>query len=334
MVPEQDDRVPRELKAAAGATPGPRNPEADTLSPAEPADGETAAVTGITGPPGHARGGIAIRKAPRLRAAQGRRTLRAAAIAYLVVLLIVPLAVILADGLRGGLAGLLYAVMQPVALHALKLTLWTALVMVAINSVMGTMTAYVLVRYEFPGKALLNAIVDVPLAIPTLVTGVMLVVLFGPQEALGAWLDQTLGLKIIFAPPGIILALLFVTFPFVVRAVQPVLLGLDRTQEEAAATLGAGGLTVFRRVTLPALAVPLAAGAILSFARAIGEFGSIIIVAGNVPMYSQTAAVYVWGEVESENRLAASAVSIVMLALAFGLIVIVGQVQRREVRDA
>ena len=100
--------------------------------------------------------------------------------------------------------------------------------MVAINTVMGTLTAYVLVRYEFAGKSLLNAVVDVPLAIPTLVTGVMLVILYGPQEALGAWLEHTLGLRIIFAPPGIILALLFVTFPFVVRAVQPVLLGLDR----------------------------------------------------------------------------------------------------------
>ncbi len=174
--------------------------------------------------------------------------------------------------------------------------------MALINTVMGTLTAYVLVRYEFPGKSLLNALVDLPLAIPTLVTGVMLVVLYGPQRALGAWLDSTLGFKIIFAPPGIMLALLFVTFPFVVRAVQPVLLGLDRTVEDAAATLGAGPWTIFWRVVLPALAMPLTTGALLSFARAIGEFGAIVIVAGNIPLRSQTAAVYVWGEVESENR--------------------------------
>jgi len=198
---------------------------------------------------------------------------------------------------------------------------------------MGTLAAYVLVRYEFPGKSLLNSVIDVPLAIPTLVTGVMLVVLFGPQQALGGWLKDELGFSIIFAPPAIILALLFITFPFVVRAVQPVLIDLDRTQEDAATTLGARGWTIFRRITLPPLILPLASGALLSFARAIGEFGAIIIVAGNIPLYSQTAAVYVLGEVESENRLGASAVSIVMVAIAFSLILVVGWLQRRRLKD-
>ena len=174
-----------------------------------------------------------------------------AALSYLTVLLIIPLLVILQDGLREGLIGLYQQISQPIAWSALKLTLWTSAVMVLINTIMGTLTAYVLVRYEFPGKSWLNAIVDLPLAIPTLVTGVMLVVLYGPQEALGAWLKETLGWRIIFAPPGIILALLFITFPFVVRAVQPVLLDLDRAQEDAAATLGASSWTIFRRVTLP-----------------------------------------------------------------------------------
>jgi sulfate transport system permease protein len=248
-------------------------------------------------------------------------------------MLIIPLAVIVHDGLREGLAGLWRAVSYPVAWHALMLTLWTAAVMVIINTVMGLLTAYALVRYEFPGKSLLNAIVDLPLAIPTLVTGVMLVILYGPQAALGAWLDQTLGLEIIFAPPGIILALLFITYPFVVRAVQPVLLGLDREQEYAAATLGAGAWTIFFRITLPALILPLTSGALLSFGRAIGEFGSIVIVAGNIPFYSQTAAVYVFGEVESENRLGASAMSIVMLAIAFSLMLLVDWLQRRNRKE-
>jgi sulfate transport system permease protein len=213
------------------------------------------------------------------------------------------------------------------------LTLWTSAVMTVINTIMGTLTAYVLVRYQFPGKGILNSIVDLPLAIPTLVTGVMLVILFGPQETLGAWLKNELGFSIIFAPPGIILALLFITFPFVVRAVQPVLIDLDRTQEDAAITLGAKGWTVFRRITLPYLILPLASGALLSFARAIGEFGAIVIVAGNIPMYSQTAAVYVLGEVESENRLGASAVSMVMVAISFSLILVVGWLQRRRLKD-
>jgi len=258
----------------------------------------------------------------------GRWGIRSIALTYLSLMLIIPLLVIFKDGLQGGLAGLWRAISLPVAWHALVLTLWTAAVMVVVNTFMGVLTAYVLVRYEFPAKSLFNAIIDLPLAIPTLVTGVMLVVLYGPQQALGAWLVREWGLRIIFAPPGIILALLFITFPFVVRTVQPVLLSLDRVQEDAAATLGAGAWTIFRRITLPALILPVTSGALLSFARAIGEFGSIIIVAGNIPLYSQTAAVYVFGEVESENRVGASAMSIVMLAIAFVLILSVDWLQR------
>ena len=189
-------------------------------------------------------------------------------------------------------------------------------------------------RYDFPGKGLLNGIVDLPFAIPTLVTGVMLVVLYGPQSAVGGWLNRELGWRIIFAPTGIILALLFVTFPFVVRAIQPVLEGLDRDQEEAAATLGAGPWTTFRRVVLPAVALPLTTGTLLSFARAIGEFGAIVIVAGNIPFRSQTAAVYVFGEIESENRRGASAMSVVMLTFAFALVVVVDLLQARGRKEA
>jgi len=264
------------------------------------------------------------------RARWGRRAVRGAALTYLVVLLVIPLAVIFQDGLREGLGGLWRAISGTVAWHALWLTLWTAAIMAAINAVMGTVTAYVLVRYTFPGKGLLNAVVDLPLSIPTLVTGVMLVVLYGPQAALGSWLQQNLGWRIIFAPPGIILALLFVTYPFVVRAVQPVLAELDREPEEAAATLGSSAWMTFRRVTLPALLPPIVSGTLLSFARAIGEFGAIIIVAGNIPLRTQTAAVYVLGQVESENRLGASAVSIVMLTVSLGLILIVNLMQQRR----
>ena len=263
----------------------------------------------------------------------GRLGIRAAALSYLAFMLIIPLAVIFQDGLKEGLGEFWAQVTNPIAWSALVLTLWTSAVMTVINTIMGTLTAYVLVRYEFPGKSLLNSIVDLPLAIPTLVTGVMLVILFGPQQALGAWLKNELSFSIIFAPPGIILALLFITFPFVVRAVQPVLIDLDRTQEDAAITLGARGWTVFRRITLPYLILPLASGALLSFARAIGEFGAIVIVAGNIPLYSQTAAVYVLGEVESENRLGASAVSMVMVAISFSLILVVSWLQRRRLKD-
>jgi sulfate/thiosulfate transport system permease protein len=182
---------------------------------------------------------------------------RTAAIIYLVVMLVIPLIVIVRDGLREGIGELVRQVTLPVAANALYLTFWTAGIMTVVTAIMGTLTAYVLVRYRFPGQGLLNAIVDLPLAIPTLVTGVMLVVLYGPQTALGGWLKAEWGISIIFAPPAIILALLFVTFPFVVRAVEPVLRTLDLTQESAAATLGASAFTIFRRITLPPLILPL-----------------------------------------------------------------------------
>lgn len=262
----------------------------------------------------------------------GRWGVSSVALTYLAVLLIIPLLVILQDGFREGIGEMIRQVTLPVAWHALKLTLWTSAVMMGINTVMGVLTAFVLVRYEFPGKTILNAIIDLPLAIPTLVTGVMLVILFGPQEAVGSWLKEQFDFSIMFAPPGIIMALLFLTFPFVVRSVQPVLLELDLAQEHAAATLGAEGWTIFRRIILPPLTLPVITGALLSFARAIGEFGSIVIVAGNIPLRTQTAAVYVFGEVESENRLGASAMSIVMVGIAFGLMMLADYLRKRSAK--
>jgi sulfate transport system permease protein len=264
----------------------------------------------------------------------GRWTLRLIAISYLVIMLVIPLLIILHDAFREGMGEFWRQVTLPPASHALKLTLWTAAVMTIINTVMGVLTAFVLVRYHFPGKQLLNGMIDLPLAIPTLVTGVMLVILFGPQEALGAWLKEKFDFSIIFAPPGIILALLFLTMPFVVRSVQPVLMDLDRTQEYAASTLGAEGLTIFRRTILPPLTLPIITGALLCFARAVGEFGSIVIVAGNIPFRTQTAAVYVFGEVESENRLGASAVSIAMIAISLSLLLIANYLRRRSEKES
>jgi sulfate transport system permease protein len=271
---------------------------------------------------------VTIQDTPH-RAPWGRWGIKSAAFTYLAVLLLIPLAVIFEDGLKDGLFHLWQSISLPIAWAALSLTLWTSALMAVINAIMGTLTAYVLVRYSFPGKSFLNAIVDLPLAIPTLVTGVMLVVLYGPQSILGGWFKDQIGWRIIFAPPGIILALLFVNFPFVVRAVQPVLEGLDRESEEAAATLGAGSARIFWQVTLPALWFSIASGALLSFARAIGEFGAIVIVAGNIPFQSQTAAIYVFGEVESSDRQGASAMSIVMLSLAFVLVLFVDWLRQR-----
>jgi sulfate/thiosulfate transport system permease protein len=271
------------------------------------------------------------RAVPRPRAAPrpwGQWSLRVVALTYLSVMLLLPLAAVLSDGLSGGLAGLWADISRPAAWAALRLSLWTAAVMTLINSAMGLLTAYVLVRYTFPGRSFLNAIIDIPFAIPTLVAGLMLVVLYGPQTALGSLLKQQLGWDIIFAPPGIVLALLFVSFPFVVRTVQPVLMEIDLDQEDAAATLGASGWRTFRRVLFPAIAPAVFSGALLSFARALGEFGAIIVVAGNFPLRSQTAAVYVLSQIESDNQRAASAVSVVLLAIAFSLVFLVDFLQR------
>lgn len=258
----------------------------------------------------------------------GRWGLRGVAISYLGLMIVLPLAAILTSGIGSGLAAFWRDVTNQIAFGALKLTLMTAVLTTLINLVMGTLTAYVLVRYEFPGRGLLNAIVDMPFAIPTLVTGVMLVVLYGPQRTLGAWL-QASGIQVIFATPGIILALLLVTYPFVVRTVQPVLMELDKAQEEAAYTIGATKWTTFRSIILPTISPAIITGALLCFARALGEFGSIIVVAGNIPGRTLTAPVYVFGQLESYNQRGASAMSILLLALSFTLMLVVDWMQKR-----
>ncbi|HJZ67174.1 MAG TPA: sulfate ABC transporter permease subunit, partial [Blastocatellia bacterium] len=212
------------------------------------------------------------------------------------------------------------------------LTLIMAAVVTVINAVMGTLTAYVLVRHQFPGRRLFNAMVDMPFAIPTLVTGVMLVALYGPQRTLGAWL-QSHGMQVIFATPGILPALLVITYPFVIRTVQPMLMGAERSEEEAAYTIGASKWTTFWRVVLPDISPGVMTGSLLSFARALGEFGSIVVVAGNIPGPTLTAPVYIFGQVESQNQRGASAMSIVLLTLSFSLIVTVEWIQSRNRRS-
>ncbi|MCB1214404.1 MAG: sulfate ABC transporter permease subunit CysT [Deltaproteobacteria bacterium] len=256
--------------------------------------------------------------------------LRLIALSYLVLLVVLPLSAIFYDGFREGLFTFLENILRPSAWAALKLSLWTAAVMALFNGMMGTLTAYVLVRYDFWGKSFLNTIVDLPFAIPSLVTGVMLVALYGPEGFLGEFLQEGLGLRILFAPPAIVIALLFINFPVVVRSVQPVLEELDPSQEEAAATLGASPWRIFRSVIFPAIRPATWTGVLLSFARALGEFGAVVVVAGNLPLFSQTAAVYVWGEIESENRLGASAMSIVLLAVSFLLVLLVDWLQTRR----
>ncbi len=248
----------------------------------------------------------------------GGRLVRVAVLTYIGGLVLLPLAALTQHGLAGGLAALWESIQAPGARHALWLTLWTAGLMTLINALMGTATAWVLVRYRFSGRAMLSTLVDLPFAIPTLVTGVMLVILYGPRGLMGTWFHD-LGIKIAFAPPGILLALLFVTLPFVVRAVEPVLLEQDPAEEEAARTLGAGSFTIFRSVLLPPLLPAILSGSVRSFARALAEFGSIVVVSGNIPYKTLTAPVFIFGEIEAGAPQSAAAVSLVLLLLAIVL---------------
>jgi sulfate transport system permease protein len=188
------------------------------------------------------------------------------------------------------------------AVSALELTVVTSVAVAAVNAVMGTLIAWVLVRDDFRGKSVVNALIDLPFALPTIVAGITLLALWGQSVA--------------YTRTAIVLALLFVTLPFVVRAVQPVLLELDTEMEEAAASLGATPLTIFRRIILPNLAPAIASGAALGFARAVGEFGSVVLVSGNIPFKTQVASVYIFSQVESDNTGGAAAVAVVLMAIS------------------
>jgi len=254
--------------------------------------------------------------------------LRGTTLFYLWVMVALPLLVLVVEAARPGALAFWQALRDPFAWHSLKLTFVTAFVMVLVNALTGTATAWVLVRYDFPGRGLVNALVDMPFAVPTVVTGVMLIVLYGPSSVVGTILGRH-GWAVIYHQPGIVLALLFVTYPFVIRSVQPVLIELDRAEEEAAATLGAGAWTTFWRVTLPGLWPSILTGSGLSFSRALGEFGSVVMVAGNQPLATKTAPLYIFGEIEGGNRHGAMVVSAVLLACSLLILVGLNWVQRR-----
>jgi sulfate transport system permease protein len=208
----------------------------------------------------------------------------------------------------------------------MRFTVLVSIVVVLVNIVTGTLIAWVLVRDEFPGKRLVNALIDLPFALPTIVAGLVLLALYGPKGP--APFD------IGFTRIAVALALLFVTLPFVVRSVQPVLMELDREMEEAATSLGARPRTVFARIVLPNLVPAIAAGAGLAFARALGEFGSVVLISGNIPFKTEVASVFLFGQIESDNTAGAAAVSVVLLVLSFVLLLFVSWVstrgQRRE----
>lgn len=243
---------------------------------------------------------------PRTRTAF---TLGGGAIAiYLSALVLLPLAALLSQSGTGGAGSFWRETTSKEAVAAIELTLACAAIVTAINAIFGTLTAWVLVRDRFPGKRALNALIDLPFALPTIVAGLVLLALYGK--------GSPTGIDISFTRAAVVLALLFVTFPFVVRSVQPVLLELDRSTEEAAYSLGAPSLTVFARIVLPSLTPAILSGAALSFARALGEYGSIVLISGNLPFKTEVASVFIFNQVSNDNLPGAAAVSVVLLLAA------------------
>jgi sulfate transport system permease protein len=233
---------------------------------------------------------------------------------WLSVIVLLPLAAVVGRSLDDGTGEFWHAVTSRQALSALKFTLGVSVVVAAVNAVMGLLVAWVLVRDDFPGRRTVNALIDLPFALPTIVAGIVLLALYGPTSPVG--------IDVAYSKAAVALALLFVTLPFGVRAVQPVLIELDREMEEAAASLGASPRMAFRRIVLPNLVPAILSGAALAFARAVGEFGSVVLISGNKPFDTQVSSVFISKQIESDAATSAAAVAVVLLAVS--LLVLLG----------
>ncbi len=240
------------------------------------------------------------------------------------LLVLIPLAAVIVTASTGGWSGFWAAVTNAQTASAIRLTVGTALLVTIVNIVMGVTIAWVLVRDRFVGQRVIECFIDIPFALPTIVAGLVLLSLYGPRSPIGV--------NIANAKPAVFVAFLFVTLPFVVRTVQPVLSELDREAEEAAASLGASRFTVFRRIILPSLAPAIAAGAALSFARAVSEYGSLVLLSGNLPNRTEVTSVRILTSIEGDRLDIASAVAVVLLLISLLVIVAVDVLQRRVVR--
>ena len=249
---------------------------------------------------------------------------RGVATGYLSLVVLLPLAALVWSSRAGGLGAFRDQATRPEAAAALKLTLGIAAVCALVNAVAGTAIAWTLVRDRFPGKGALDALIDLPFALPTIVAGLTLLALYGP--------GGPFGVNIAFTRTALLLALLFVTLPFVVRAVQPVLLELDTEMEEAAASLGAGSFAIFRRIVFPNLLPAILSGVALAFARAVGEFGAVVLISGNIPFKSEVASVYIFGQLQSGNDSGAAAVSVLLLAISLAVLLAIGAFRRWRTR--
>ncbi|BCG57867.1 sulfate ABC transporter permease subunit CysT [Paenibacillus sp. URB8-2] len=251
---------------------------------------------------------------------------------YFVVLIVLPILGVYYNSFSLGFKNFVESISDPIAWKSVLLTLRLALIATIMNVALGTMIAWVLVRYKFPGRSLLNSLVDLPFALPTAVGGLMILLLLGPGSLIGG-AAEALGLEIVFHQPAIVIAMVFVTFPFVIRAVQPLLEELDPSEEEAAYTMGAAGSRVFRKVILPSMAPGMIGGGMLAFSRALAEFGAVVLVAGNIPGRTLVSSVFIYGEVESDNPTGAAAVSIILLTLSFLILWLINMAQMRGRRS-
>jgi sulfate transport system permease protein len=265
------------------------------------------------------------RPVPGVRRLSGGSTLALGlSVTWFSLLVLIPLAAVVVQATTGGWSGFVDVLGNPQTLAALRLTVLSALVVTAVNIVVGPTIAWVLTRDRFPGAAILDVIIDIPFALPTIVAGLVLLALYGPHSPLGV--------NIANAQPAVYFALAFVTLPFVVRTVQPVLEELDTDVEEAAASLGANPLTTFRRILLPSLVPAIAAGASMCFARGISEYGSLVLLSGNLPFKTEVASVRVVSYIENGEKASAAVVASVLLVVALIVIVTLDAIQRRVAR--
>lgn len=246
---------------------------------------------------------------------------RSLSVTYLSLLVVLPIAAILSTAFAGGWGAFWAAVSQPEAVAALRLTLLCSLGVALFNSLAGLLIAWVLVRDEFRGKRIVSAVIDLPFALPTIVAGLTLLTLYGP--------NSPFGINVANSSIGILVALAFVTLPFSVRSVQPVLAEFDRETEEAAASLGASSPLILRRIILPSLAPAMLAGAGLAFARAVGEFGSVVLISGNLPFKTEVASSWIYSLSQSDELGAAASVSVVLILIALVVLLAIGMLRRR-----
>jgi sulfate/thiosulfate transport system permease protein len=243
---------------------------------------------------------------------------------FLTVLVALPIAALLWEARSDGAQSFWDAVSSPEAVAALKLTIGAAAAVSLLNAVLGTVTAWVLVRDDFRGKSLVNAVIDLPFALPTIVAGLTLLALYGPTSPIGV--------NVAYTRTAIVLAMMFVTLPFVVRTVQPVLEELDPELEQAAHSLGASRATTFRRIVFPNLLPGILSGVALAFAKGVGEFGALVIITGNIPFRTEVSSVYIFGRIESGDSASAAAAAVVLLALSFVTLLSIGAIRHYATR--